>query len=204
MPDHDQRPHNKLYIDVNGYQAFTRCDRCTAIGNRQCKFLLRSDIRSRTDMKRLLKCSKCNKDSRQCIVEGENVLRDEMKEFGNSNRVGNGGRRMVKLRTGDDTTSNPNITTNVEPAQRPAAVEPPVPVQIPVQPVPIPVATPAASVPQHAPALPAASIAASTPVAPPTLSPLERLKLVQQTQRLLQHEVEAIIAELQAGPSRAA
>lgn len=151
-------------------------------------------------MKRLLKCSKCTKDSKACVVEGKNVLRDKAREFGNSNRVGNGGRRMIKLRIGDDTTSNPNITTSVEPAQRPAAVEPPVPVQIPVQPVPIPVATPAASVLQQAPALPAAS----TSVAPLTLSPLERLKLVQQTQRLLQHEVEAIIAELQAGPTGAA
>jgi hypothetical protein len=200
MPDHNQRPFHKQYIDVNGYQALTKCDRCTAIGTRHCNFLLRADIQSRSDMKRLYKCSKCTKDSQPCFVERTNVLHAKEREFGNRNRAGNEEPRIVKSQSGRSnittTNRNPVPAGSGRPARHPVA-EIPVNLPTPVLPALLPIPPPTISVPE-----PLGTIPASTSSAPSRLSPHQRLKLVQQTQRLLQNEVRNIIIELESSNVR--
>jgi hypothetical protein len=197
MPDHNQRPFHKQYIDVNGYQALKNCDRCTAIGSSNCNFLLRADIQSSSDMKRLYNCSKCTKDSRPCFVERTNVLHDKEREFGDRNRAENGERRIIKSQTGRSsiavTNRNPVPVGPAQPA-RPPVVEIPVNLPTPVLSAPQPIPSSTTSAPQQLRTIPAAS----TSRAPSGLSPLKRLKLVQQTQRLLQNEVKNIIIELES------
>jgi hypothetical protein len=200
MPDHNQRPFHKQYIDVNGYQALTKCDRCTAIGTRHCNFLLRADITSRHDMKRLYKCSKCTKDSRPCFVQKMNVLHDKERELGNRNRAGNEERRIVKSQTGRSniaiTSRNPIPARPVDHVHHPVAAIP-VNLSAPVPPAPLPIPQPTTSVPEPLNIIPASTSSTSN-----VLSPLKRLKLVQQTQRLLQNEVRNIIIELELSNAR--